>query len=216
MLAKDLRIELRTGEVLTTSGFFSVLVVVMASLAFHGGPARQGFVASGVIWLAMAFATVLALGRSWQREREESALDGLLTAPIHRSALFAGKALGLQLFLLVVLLVVLPLSAILFSVDLLAVGPGLLLVGLFALPGMSASATLFGALAVRTRARELLLSIVLFPLLSPTLLAAVVATRELLGGAGWEELGAYLELMAVFDVGFVSGGLLLFGGLVER
>jgi heme exporter protein B len=215
VLGKDLAIELRTGEVLTTSSFFALLVVVMASLAFYGGPAQQRVVAAGVIWLSLAFAAILALGRSWQREREESALDGLLAAPLARTAIYLGKALALEVFLLVVLLIVLPVAAVLFSVDLVEKGPGLLAIGLVATPGVAATGTLFGALTVRSRARDLLLAIVLFPLLSPTLLAAVVATRELLGGAPLEELVQYLGLMGVFDVVFISGGLALFGGLVE-
>jgi heme exporter protein B len=216
VFGKDLAIELRTGEVLTTSGFFALLVVVMASLSFYGGPWQQRLVAAGVIWLSMAFAAILALGRSWQREREESALDGLLAAPLARSAIFSGKALALEVFLVAVLSIVLPVAAVLFSVDLVQHGPGLLAIGLVATPGVAATGTLFGALTVRTRARDLLLAIVLFPLLSPTLLAAVVATREVLGGATLGELGQYLGLMGVFDVVFVSGGLALFGGLVEQ
>jgi heme exporter protein B len=215
VLGKDLTIEFRTGEVLTTSGFFALLVVMMASMSFHGGPWQQRVVAAGVIWLSVAFAAVLALGRSWQREREEHALDGLLAAPLFRSAIFSGKALGLELFLLVVFLVVLPVTAMFCSVDLADRGPGLLVVGLVATPGVAATGTLFGALTVRTRARDLLLAIVLFPLLAPTLLAAVVATRELLGGAPLAEIAEYLGLMGVFDVVFVFSGVALFGGLVE-
>ena len=216
VLRKDLAIELKTGEVVTTSGFFSLLVVITSSLSFHGGPVQQRVVASGVIWLALAFAAVLALGRSWQRERDEGALDGLLAAPLARSAIYFGKTLGLLLFLLVVWLIVLPVAAILFSLDVMSIGPGLLLIALAATPGIAASGTLFGAMTVRTRARDLMLAIVLFPLLSPTLLAAVVATRELTGGAPLAELVDYLKLMCLFDAVFLSGGLAMFGGLIEH
>jgi heme exporter protein B len=215
VLHKDLAIELRSGEVTTTSGVFSLLVVVTASLAFYSGLSQARLVASGVIWLALLFSAVLALGRTWQREREEGALDGLLAAPLARSAIFAGKALGLQVFLLVILLLVLPAAAVLFSLDLRALGPGLLLIGLLATPGMAASGTLFGAMTVRTRARDLIVAVVLFPLLSPTLLAAVVATRELLEGVPLSALLGYLRLMAIFDLVFIIGGLAMFGGLVE-
>jgi heme exporter protein B len=212
---KDLAIELRTGEVTTTSTLFAVLVVVMASLAFYGGPDTGRVVASGVIWLSVAFAAVLGLGRSWQREREENALDALVVAPIAPSAVFLGKALGIAGFLAVVELVVVPLSAVFFTLDFGEVGPGLFLIGLAATPGLAASGTLFGAMTVRTRARDLLLALVLFPLLVPTLLAAVAATRELLGGTDLGELFDYFELMLIFDVTFVAGGLALFGTLTE-
>jgi heme exporter protein B len=216
ILRKDLAIELSTGEVVITSGFFALLVVIMASLAFFGGPASGRVVAAGVIWLSLAFSAVLALGKTWQRERDESALDGLLVAPLSRSAIFAGKALGVLSFLVIVECVVMPVAALLFSLDLIQVGPGLLCIALVATPGIAASGTLFGSMTVRTHARDLLLAVVLFPLLSPTLLAAVAATRELLNGAPISELGDYFQLMGVFDVVFVSGGLMLFGTLVER
>jgi heme exporter protein B len=100
--------------------------------------------------------------------------------------------------------------------DLDRVGLGLFFIALFATPGIAASGTLFGSMTVRTHARDLLLAVVLFPLLSPTLLSAVAATRELLNGASVFELFDYFKIMAVFDVVFISGGLMLFGTLVER
>lgn len=215
LFAKDLAIELRTGEVVTTSGFFALLVVIMASLAFYGGPSTRQLVGSGVIWVSIAFAAVLALGRTWQRERDEGALDALLVAPLSRSAIFAGKALGVFVFLTIVELVVVPAAALLFAVDLVKLGPGIAVIAVFATPGIAASGTLFGSMTVRTRARDLILAIVLFPLLSPTLLAAVAATRELFGGAALGELGDYLKLMGVFDIVFVAGGLSLFGPLMD-
>src|SRR5689334_3221295 len=124
LMRKDVAIELRTGEVLVTSGFFAVLVVVLGSLSFYVGPDTKSQVAAGVIWLAVAFAAVLALGRLWQRERDDGALEGVLLTPVPRSALFAGKALGLLTFLLLIESVVIPLAAVLFSLDLASFGPG--------------------------------------------------------------------------------------------
>jgi heme exporter protein B len=215
LFRKDLKIELRTGEVLVTSGFFAVVVVVLGSLSFYAGADTRRQVAAGVIWLAVAFAAVLALGRLWQRERDDGALDGVLLSPVPRSALFAGKAVGLMTFLLLIETVVIPLAAILFSLDLFLVGPGLIVIALAATPGLAAASTLFGAMTARTRARDLVLAIVLFPLLSPTLLAATVATRELLGGATLHELGDYLRIILVFDVAFAAGGLGLFATLLD-
>lgn len=215
MLAKDFRIEARTGEVTATSGFFAILVVVLASMSFQGGTGSQRLVAAGTIWLTLAFAAVLALSRTWQREREESAFVGLIAMRLSRSALFLGKFLGLWAHLSVIELLVLPLVALFFSIDLLELGPGLLLLTVVATPGIAATGTLFGVMTVRTRARDLVLSIVLFPLIAPTLLTAVVGTRELLGGASIAELGDYFVLMGLFDCVFLTGGLTLFGLLVE-
>jgi heme exporter protein B len=212
---KDLAIEAATGEVTVTSGFFALLVVVLASLSFFGGPVSARGVASGTIWLSVAFAAVLSLGKSWQRERDEGALDGLLVSPLSRSAIFAGKALSIWTFLLAVLGVVLPLALLLFSIDAVLLGP-LAVIAAVATPGIAASGTLFGSMTVRTGARDLLLAVVLFPLLAPTLLAAVAATRELFNGVPLSELGDYLKLMGVFDIVFTTGGLAMFGTLVER
>jgi heme exporter protein B len=167
------------------------------------------------VWLALAFAAVLSLGKAWQRERDEGALDGLLVSPLSRSAIFAGKALSVWTFLLVVLLVVMPLTLVLFALDAKLLPP-LLVIGAVATPGVAASGTLFGSMTVRTGARDLMLAVVLFPLLSPTLLAAVAATRELFNGVPLAELGDYLRAMAVFDLVFTAGGLAMFGTLVER
>ncbi len=213
--SKDLRIEARSGEVTTTSAFFAALVVLLSSLAFQGGPTGRRWVAAGSLWLTIAFSAVLALSRSWQRERQDGAFNALMTTPLRRSALFAGKTLSLLLFLGVVQCVVLPLSALFFSLDLWSMGGPLLLVSLLALPGIAATGTLFGAMTVRSRARELVLAVVLFPLLAPSLLAATVATRELLGGMPLSELGGYLTVLVLFDAVFVAGGLLLFGLLLD-
>ena len=212
---KDLAIEVATGEITATSGFFGVLVAVIASLAFFAGGDAAERVAPGVIWVAVAFASVLALSRTWQRERDDGALLGLLCTPLSRSALFAGKALGVFVFISGVQAIVIPVTALFFAVDLEAHGPGLLVLVLAANPGIAAFGTLFGAMTVRTRARELVLASVLLPLLSPTLLAAVAGTRALFAGAPTSELGDYVALMGVFDVIGVAGGIGLFGSIIE-
>lgn len=215
VLRKDLAIELATGEIVTTSGFFAVLITVIASLAFFAGPDAAQTIAPGVIWVAVAFASVLALSRTWQREREDGALLGLLVTPIARSALFAGKALGVAIFITLVEVIVILATALLFSVDLGKMGPGLVLIALSATPGIALSGTLFGAMTVRTRARDLVLASVLFPLLAPTLLAAVAATRALFGGSPVGELADYVQLMVMFGVIFGAGGLGMFGTLMD-
>jgi heme exporter protein B len=212
---KDLAIEIATREIVTTSGFFAVLVAVIASLAFYAGADTTVRVAPGVIWVAVAFASVLALGRTWQREREDGALAGLLATPTERSAIFAGKALGVSVFIFVVELIVVPVTALFFAVDLGRVGLGLALICLCATPGIASVGTLFGVMTVRTRARDLVLASVLLPLLAPSLLAAVAGTRELFGGAPLRELLDYLELMAIFAFVFTAGGLGLFDLLID-
>lgn len=212
---KDLAIEIATGEIVTTSAFFAVLVAVIASLSFYAGPESRASVAPGVIWVAVAFASVLSLSRTWQREREDGALSGLLVTPTARSAIFAGKALGMAVFVTLVEVVVVPVTALFFSIDLVRMGPGLVLFCLAATPGIAAVGTLFGVMTVRTRARDLVLASVLFPLLAPTLLSAVAGTRELLNGVPLAELVDYFQLMGVFALVFTAGGLWMFEILIE-
>jgi heme exporter protein B len=221
VLRKDLAIELATREIVTTAGFFAALVAIMASVAFTTGPETTTRVAPGALWLAIAFASVLALGRSWQREREESALVGLLVSPAPRAAIWAGKAAGLFVFVTAVEVVVLPLVAVFFHVDLPPVIGPLALVMLLGTVGVVATGTLFGAMTVRTRARELLLATVLFPLISPALLSSIAATRDIFYASAsgtpvdLGEVRDWLLLLGVFDVVAITGGLAMFGALVD-
>ncbi|MFO0640131.1 MAG: heme exporter protein CcmB [Polyangiaceae bacterium] len=215
ILRKDLAIELRTREIVTTGGFFAILVTVMASIAFSAGPKTQVRIAPGAIWLPIAFASVLALGRTWQREREESALTGLLVSPVSRPAIFVGKGLGVFFLLLAVEALVVPVVALLFHVELLQYLSKITPILLLGTLGVSATGTLFGVMTVRTSARDLVLASVLFPLLSPVLLSSVAGTALVFGGGTFDELRDYLLLLAVFDVVAVAGGLAVFGALVD-
>ncbi len=213
--AKDLRIELRTREIVTTGGFFAALVAIMASVSFYGGDATTSRVAAGTIWLAVAFASVLALGRTWQREREDGALLALLVSPAPRASIFAGKAIGVVAFLLIVEAIVVPVVALLFHIELgQVIGPLALVLGMSTI-GIAATGTLFGAMTVRTRARDLVLATVLFPLLSPTMVSGVAASREIFVGAPFEEIRDYLVLLGTFDFVAIAGGLALFGALLD-
>jgi heme exporter protein B len=221
VLSKDIAIELATGEIVTTAGFFAALVAIMASVAFTTGPETTTRVAPGALWLAIVFAAVLALGRSWQREREESALVGLLVSPVPRAAIFCGKMAGVLGFVLAVEVIVVPLVALFFHVDLPSVLAPLAVVMLLATLGVAATGTLFGAMTVRTRARELLLASVLFPLLSPVLVTSVSATREIFYAAATgqvvalAEVSDWLVLLGIYDAVALIGGAFMFGPLIE-
>jgi heme exporter protein B len=221
ILAKDFAIELATGEIVTTAGFFAALVTIMASLAFATGSGKTTRVAPGALWLAIVFAAILALGRTWQREREESALVGLLVSPVPRAAIWCGKAIGVLVFMMAVEVVVVPLVALFFHIDLPNVFAPLVVVMLLGTLGVAATGTLFGAMTVRTSARELLLASVLFPLLSPALLSSVGATREIFYAAesgqavDMAEVREWLILLVLFDAVAIAGGVAMFGALLE-
>jgi heme exporter protein B len=221
VLGKDVRIELATREIVTTAAFFAVLVAILASVAFVTGPQTTTRVAPGALWLSIVFAAILALGRTWQREREESAFVGLLVSPVPRAAIWCGKAVGVLLFLFAVEAVVVPLVALLFHVELGLVAGPLALVMVFGTVGVAATGTLFGAMTVRTGARELLLATVLFPLLSPSLVSSVAATREIFyaavdgRAATLDDVRDWLVLLGIFDAVSILGGVAMFGALVE-
>src|SRR5580704_2657932 len=221
VFGKDLRIELSTREILTTTAFFAVLVAILEAVSLSTGPDATTRVAPGALWLSIVFASVLALGRTWQREREESAFVGLLVSPVPRAAIWCGKAAGVLLFLFAVEAVVVPLIALLFHVDLPLVAGPLAVVMVFGTVGVAATGTLFGAMTVRTGARELLLATVLFPLLSPSLVSSVAATREIFYAAvsgqpaTFADVSDWLVLLGIFDGVAILGGLSIFGALVE-
>jgi len=212
---KDVRIELRTREIVVTMGFFAVLVAVICSLAFFVDERTARKVAPGVLWVAVAFAASLGLTRAFAREREEQAFSGLLLSPASRAAIFVGKAAFSFLFLAVTEAIVLPFVAILFHLDLGAIiGPLAVILALGTL-GVAIAGTVFGAMTVRTRARELMLSVVLYPLIAPALLAGVVATRELFEGGGWSSVIQWVRLLAVTDVSLLVGALWTFDPLMR-
>ena len=212
---KPLPAVLSEVEVVRLMEVPAALVAILTSVAFYSGPDTTRRVAPGAIWLAEAFSSVLALGRTWQREREDGALLALLVSPLPRAAIFLGKALGIFVFVSVILAIVVPIVALLFHVDLAQVGPLLVVALLLGTVGVAATGTLFGVMTVRTRARDLVFATVLFPLLSPALICGVAATREIFAGAVLADVTDYFVLLAVFDLVSLGMGLLLFPALVE-
>src|SRR5688572_4233084 len=192
---KDARIEMRTREIVSTAGVFSIVVGFLASMAFQTDQRTNASTAAATIWITLFFAAVLSFGRIWQRERDESALTGLLVSPIPRASIFLGKALATFATLLTVTTPLVVLCMFLFEIDftppprairdpsLIADSTSVHALAFVALVAMGTAAlsfigTLFGVMTVRTRARDLILAIVLFPLLSPVLVCGVAGTRS--------------------------------------
>lgn len=214
IVQKELRIELRTMEILVTAGLFGLLVTILTSLAFFLDDVTARKIAPGVLWVSASFAGVLAMGRSWARERDADAIRGLLLAPIPRSAIYAGKAIGTTIFVIVIDAALLPVVGVLFHLDAASSIPvgAILVLGTI---GYVAMGTLFAAMSVRTRARDLMLSVVLFPLAAPGLVAGVVATRELLGGTPLDEIMDWIRILIAFDLIAIVCGLVLFEPLMS-
>lgn len=212
---KDLRIELRTKEILTTTGLFALLMMVLGSLGFYTDPVSANKVAPGLLWLSILFSGVLLMGRSWSKEREGEALTGLMLTPLPPAGLYLGKALSSLALVTLIELALVPIVAIFFHLD---IGPYLLPLALLVFLGtlgFVATGTLFAAMSARTRARDLVISISVFPLVAPALLAAAVATRELFSGATFAQSLGWIQILVAVDIVALAAGTLLFEYLIE-
>jgi heme exporter protein B len=216
ILRKDLLLEMRTKESVPAMALFSVTVFVL----FHFGLDRNsvdGSLASGVLWVTLLLAAVIAVVRLFAAEREQGGIDGLLLSPVDRTALFVAKAAALFVFLVVLEAIALPAFALLLlGPDLLDAMPELLAVLVLADLGLAAVGALVAALASESRARELIVPILLLPLLVPLLIAAAQATEPLLRAeAVTEDLGRWLGVLSLYDVVFLLLSVGVFDYLLE-
>jgi heme exporter protein B len=214
ILRKDLRIEWRTRESVSSLVALGILLLVVFTIAHDPTPEEQPRLAPSVLWATFVFTGLLGVQRGFLLEREQDCLAGLLLAPIDPSAIFVGKLVANLCLLAVMQAIVVPLVALLLHVDFLAVLPGLLVVLTLGNVGFSAGATLFAAMAARTRAREVLLPLLLLPLVLPVLIAGVKATQAVLVG-GLARAGDAIGVLAAFDVVFTVAGWLLFTYVVR-
>src|SRR3954469_8230977 len=210
IMAKDLRAELRTKEAINASLSFGVVVLLLFSFAFDPDEETVRSISGGLLWIVFAFAGTLLLNRSFARELNNDCLDALISAPIPGSALFLGKALANYLLVLAVELIALPLFGIFYNVHWTAKLGQLMLVILLATWGMTITGTMFSALTVNIRLREVMLPILNFPILIPALLGAMRLTADLIAGqpitAGNE---TWLKLLIGFDLMYTSVSLVL-------
>ena len=216
ILRKDLRLELRTKESVPAMSLFTVTCFVL----FHFGLDRDsldGELAAGVLWVTLLLAAVIGVTRLFAAEREQGGIDGLLLAPVDRTALFLAKGTALFVFLLALELVALPsFGLLLLGPDLRDALPELLLVLLMADLGLAAVGALTAALAAEARARELIVPLLLLPLLVPLLIAASQASEPLLRvSPSTEDLGRWLGLLALYDVVFLLLSIAVFDYLLE-
>jgi heme exporter protein B len=216
VFGKDLLVELRTRETITVMLFFAVMILFL----FHFGlnPERENTtqLAPGLLWLAFLFTGVLGLGRSFQAEQANDCLEQLLLVPGDRGNIFLGKFVGNVAFMLAVELLILPLFALFFQLDLWSAVLPLLVVALLGTLGFAAIGTLFSALTANLRAREVLFPLLLFPLLVPVIIGSVTASNIILGGGLLAEAGGWLKLLGAFDTIFLVVAYLTFEFVVEQ
>ena len=217
VMRKDLLIEFRSREIVYTTLFFAVSVMLVFSFSFvREGIAVDG-AAGGILWVAIAFSGTLALGRAFERERQNETLRGLLMSPAERPALYLGKLAGILILLAAVEVVVVPMVAFLFQAPLFrypAMMAGLLLTGTL---GFAAVGTLFAAMLVRTRSRDVLLPILLYPITVPVIIAGVRGTAALLQpDVDLPMARAWLSMLVFFDIVFVTLALWTFEAVMTE
>jgi heme exporter protein B len=214
LLWKDVLLQLRTKDIVVSVLVFSLLVIVVFSFAIEPTPTLVALVAPGVLWVAIVFGGVLGMTRSFALEKDGENLHGLMLAPGSRDAIFFGKMLSNTLFMLLVEAVVFPIFAVLFGLSL--AEPALLLVAFMATVGISTVGTLFSAMAVNTRAREVMLPLLFFPVAIPVIVAAVEATGLVLRGSGLSATAQWIYLLAAFDAIFLVVCPLAFHVVIEE
>lgn len=211
---KDLAAEWRSREILSAMLVFALLVILIFNFALELDPATRSEVTAGVLWVTLTFAGTLGLNRSMAIEKDRGCLDGLLLAPVDRTAIYFGKALSNWIFMLTVALIVLPVYSALYNTNLFQ--PGLILVILLGSEGYVAVGTLLASMAVQTRTRDIMLPILLFPVIIPVILSAVKASGGYLQGLAMTEIQPWLTLLIAADVIFTAVAFMVFDFVVEE
>jgi heme exporter protein B len=210
---KDVLTELRTREIIVSVLVFALLVLVIFSFAFGTGTDMTELTAPGILWVALTFGGVIGLNHIFAVEKENSRLEGLMLCPVDRAIIFLGKLAGSFTFMLAVAIVVTPIFLALFNLPVFL--PGLAIIIILALLGFAAVGTLFSALAVNTRARDIMLPILFLPVVVPVVVAAVKATGPVLAGRPWGDTSTWLQILIAFDIIYLVVATLIFEFVVE-
>jgi len=211
---KDALAEMRTREIISAVLVFALLVIVIFNFAFGTSSGVIGLVASGMLWVTFTFAGVLSLNRSFVMEKEEGCIEGLMVAPVSREAIYVGKMLSNLLFMLIIEAITLPVFAFFFNLDVLSLQ--LIVITVLTTVGFVAVGTLFSALAVNTRAREMVLPILFLPVVIPIIISAVKASELALAGEPWSALASWLQIIVAYDAIFLVVSFWIFNFVIEE
>jgi heme exporter protein B len=212
-LAKDIRLEWRSKDAINSMLFFALLVVVVFSFAFEPTAEESRRIAGGLIWIAILFAAIVAMNQTWAREVRNQVLDAYRVSPAPANPLFLAKALGNFLFVCVLEALMTPLFIVFYRLRALGAGWELLPIALLGTWALVINGTFFAAISLRTRSREIMLPLLLFPISIPALLAVVNATTAILTGE--ESTRFWIALLVAYDVVFTTISLLLFELILE-
>jgi len=211
---KDVLSEMRTKEIVFSVLIFTFLVIVIFNFAFSASQETMRLVAPGILWVTFTFAGILSLNRSFIPEKEDGCLEGLMACPISREVIYVGKMLGSLLFLLIIEIIALPIFALLFNLPLLSAQ--FVTITFLATVGFVAVGTLFSALAVNTKAREMVLPILFLPVVVPIIISAVKASELALSGESWSGLSPWLQIIGAFDAIFLVVSFWVFAFVIEE
>ena len=209
-------VEYRTRERLTTMFVFALVVIIIFNFAFNTGVLEIQKITPGMMWVAFTFAMMLGVNRSFAPEKDRGTFEGLLLAPMDRGSIYLGKLFGNLALIGMIELATLPLFALFLNIEILPFLPKLLIILLLGTVGFAAVGTLFAAVSANSAMREVLLPVLLLPLSSPILIAAVEMTGIVFNGGDWNELSSWLKLQGTFTVVFLVASLLLFEYIVEE
>jgi len=215
MLAKELRLEFRTRELLNATVVFAIVVVVLFSFAFDPTPAESRRYGPGLLWIAFLFSGSLMLHPSFAREQSNDTLDALRMAPVSSFAILLGKMLANFIFLSLAEVVLVPVFAVLYDVSLAGIVGRLALVLVLGTIGVIVTGTVFSAISAHARMRELLLPLLMLPVLAPLLIAAVESTAALFTQQPYLDR-AWVTFLAGFDIVFLTASWLLCDFLLEE
>ncbi len=213
ILWKDLRAELRAKDILTFMFVFAFLVIVIFNFAFELQRLEPEAIAPGVLWVAFTFAGVLGLNRSFVLEKDRGCLEGLMLCPVDRGAIYLAKMMGNIIFISLMEAIALPLFLALSNLPLPWELLPILLLGTIGFAGVG---TLFAAISVNTRTREVMLPLLLFPVIVPVIIAAVKATGVVFAGGSLKEAGSWLNLLISFDAIFLVVAFITFEYVLEE
>ena len=213
LLWKDVLIELRTRDAIVAMMVFGILALTVFNFAFELRAESIALVAPGVLWVAVLFAGVLGLGRAFTHERERGSMEGLLLCPADRGTIFVAKFLANLTFIGAAEIVIVPVYDSFFDVA--ALRPGVVAVILLATIGFAAVGTVFGAMSVNTRAKEVMLPVLLLPIVTPLIIGAVRATGVLIDGGAFSDIWTWVNLLIAVDVVYLTVSFLVFEFVLE-
>ena len=214
ILWKDLLLELKSKDVIISIVSFALLALVIFNFAFGSSPQLASLIAPGAIWVSITFAGVIGLNRLFVIEHEQGSIIGLLLTPVSKDSIFFGKMLSMFVFLTISEIILLPIYAILFNTSI--THPIFLLIVVLGTIGFASLGTLFSAMAVNTRSREIMLPVMFLPIVMPILIGSVVASANILDGGGWSDAARGIQILIVFDVLSLVVSPLLFEHIMQE